>query len=141
MRPSRYLFTLGAIFIVLFGVVLGFGSGSFSNRLKPSLGLDLVGGTTLTLIAKTTDGKPPTRESLELAKDIIQKRVNEFGVSEAEVVTEGDRNIVVSVPGQNNDAIRQVGTPAQMRFRKVLNTASDLPATPEPSATPSATMP
>ena len=46
MRPSRYLFTLAAIFVVLFGVVIGFGSGSFKDRLKPKLGLDLIGGTT-----------------------------------------------------------------------------------------------
>ena len=47
MRPSRYLFTLAAIFIVLFGVVIGFGSGSLKQRLEPKLGLDLVGGTTM----------------------------------------------------------------------------------------------
>ena len=57
MRPSRYLFTLAAIFVVLFVVVFGFGSGSFSDRLKPKLGLDLVGGTTMTLVAKTADGR------------------------------------------------------------------------------------
>jgi preprotein translocase subunit SecD len=136
MRPSRYLFTLAAIFVVLFGVVIGFGSGSFKDRLKPKLGLDLIGGTTETLVAKTTDGKPPSAEALEQAREIIQKRVDAFGVSEAEVVTEGNNHIVISVPGENNDAIRQVGVPAQLRFRKVINTAQDLPA---PAATPSAT--
>ena len=49
MRPSRYLFTLLAIFLVLFGIVVIGGHGSFSNRFKPKLGLDLIGGTTLTL--------------------------------------------------------------------------------------------
>ena len=108
MRPSRYLFTLAAIFVVLFGVVLGFGSGSFKERLKPKLGLDLVGGTTLTLVAKTLDGAPPNADSLEQAREIIEKRVNASGVAEAEVVTEGNSHIVISVPGQNNDTIRKV---------------------------------
>ena len=93
----------------------------------------------MTLVAKTTDGKPPSAESLEQAREIIQKRVDAFGVSEAEVVTEGNNHIVISVPGENNDAIRQVGVPAQLRFRKVINTAQDLPApATTPSATPSA---
>jgi len=140
MRPSRYLFTLAAIFVVLFGVVLGFGSGSFKERLKPKLGLDLVGGTTLTLVAKTLDGAPPNADSLEQAREIIEKRVNASGVAEAEVVTEGNSHIVISVPGQNNDTIRKVGTPAQLRFRKVLVAAQDLPAAaanPSPSASAS----
>ncbi len=138
MRPSRYLFTLAAIFVVLFGVVLGFGSGSFKERLKPKLGLDLVGGTTLTLVAKTLDGAPPNADSLEQAREIIEKRVNASGVAEAEVVTEGNSHIVISVPGQNNDTIRKVGTAAQLRFRKVLVAAQDVPAAAAANPTPSA---
>ena len=76
MRPSRYLFTLAAIFIVLFGVVIGFGSGSLKQRLKPKLGLDLVGGTTMTLVARTADGSAPDADRLEQAREIIEKRVN-----------------------------------------------------------------
>src|SRR3979409_443388 len=86
MRPSRYLFTLAAIFIVLFGVVIGFGNGPIKDRLKPKLGLDLIGGTTLTLVAQTTNGQPPSADSLEQAREIIQRRVDAFGVSEAQVV-------------------------------------------------------
>src|SRR5882757_5145563 len=97
MRPSRYLFTLAAIFVVLFGVVIGFGSGSLKDRLKPHLGLDLIGGTTMTLTAQTADGKPPSAGNLATARDIIQKRVDAFGVSEALVETEGNNNIVISV--------------------------------------------
>src|SRR5258705_2036420 len=125
MRPSRYLFTLAAIFIVLFGVVIGFGTGSLKQRLEPKLGLDLVGGTTMTLVARTADGSAPDAARLEQAREIIEKRVNAFGVSEAEVVTEGNNHIVVSVPGQNNDSIRQVGTPAELRFRKGIGITPD----------------
>jgi preprotein translocase subunit SecD len=140
MRPSRYLFALGAIFVILFGILLGFGSGSIKERLEPKLGLDLVGGTTLTLEATTLDGNPPSAQSLETARDIIEQRVNAFGVAEAEVVTEGNSHIVISVPGENNDTVRQVGVPAQLRFRKVIKSTNDMPspvsATPTPSASP-----
>ncbi len=139
MRPSRYLIALGAIFVVLFSVVLGGGSGSFSDRLKPRLGLDLAGGSQLTLVAQTTDNKPPSAENLELARGIIEKRVNGLGVSEAEVVTEGNDQIVISAPGDSSDTIQQVGVPAQLRFRKVLNVMADSPdAAPSPSASASA---
>jgi preprotein translocase subunit SecD len=150
MRPSRYLFALGAIFVVLYAVVLGGGSGGLSSRLHPKLGLDLVGGTQLTLTAVTTNGQQVTAASLEQARQIIENRVNGMGVAEAEVVTQGGNQIIVSAPGDNNDTLRQVGVPAQLRFRKVLNAMNDSPdpvagasasATPKPSGsvTPSAT--
>jgi preprotein translocase subunit SecD len=150
MRPSRYLFALGAIFVVLYAVVLLGGSGNLASRLHPKLGLDLVGGTQLTLTAVTTNGQQVTAASLEQARQIIENRVNGMGVAEAEVVTQGGNQIIVSAPGNNNDTLRQVGVPAQLRFRKVLNAMNDSPdpvpgasasATPKPSgsATPSGT--
>ena len=137
MRPSRYLFTLLAIFLVLFGIVVIGGHGSFSNRFKPKLGLDLIGGTTLTLQAKAQPGQNIDKSNLDTARDIIEKRVNAFGVAEATVVEEGNDTIIVSVPGQNEEDIAQVGKPAQMRFRKVLDTTTDLPTATSPSGSAS----
>jgi preprotein translocase subunit SecD len=144
MHPSRYLAVLGGIFVVLYALVFFTGPGSIGDvhqKLKPRLGLDLVGGTTLTLIAQTDDGKAPPKTSLEEARNIIEQRVNGLGIAEPEVVTEGDQNIVVSVAGQNSDAIKQVGQPAQLRFRKVLNATQDqgpkASPTPKPSASSS----
>jgi hypothetical protein len=57
----------------------------------------------------TPDGKAPGAAQLEEARRIIESRVNGLGVSEAQVVTEGDRDVVVSVPGQSNDEIKQIG--------------------------------
>lgn len=141
MHPSRYLAVLGGIFVVLYALVFFTGPGAIGDvhqKLKPRLGLDLVGGTTLTLIAQTPDGKAPSKTSLEEARSIIEQRVNGLGIAEPEVVTEGSNNIVVSVAGQNSDAIKQVGAPAQLRFRKVLNQAQDTGAqTAKPTPTPS----
>ena len=149
MRPGRQLAVLGFIFVVLYLLVFfgGGASGSWQDRLEPKLGLDLVGGTRLTLEAtNTVDGQAPTAESLEEARQIIESRVNAFGVAEAEVVTEGDRNIVISLPGENRD-LTEVGSAAELRFRKVLQVtdgsgaAANPPPSPTsaPSATPSAT--
>ncbi|MEV4763120.1 protein translocase subunit SecD [Micromonospora chokoriensis] len=139
MRPGRQLAVLGFIFVVLYLLVFfaGGASGSFKDRLEPRLGLDLIGGTRVTLEAtNSVDGKPPTAENLEEARQIIESRVNAFGVAEAEVVTEGNRNIVISLPGENRD-LTDVGSAAELRFRKVLKAAdgSGTIAAP-PAATP-----
>ncbi|MEG3633659.1 protein translocase subunit SecD [Micromonospora palythoicola] len=143
MRPGRQLAVLGAIFVVLYLLVFfsGGASGGWKDRLEPRLGLDLVGGTRLTLEATNTlDGRAPTAENLERARQIIESRVNAYGVAEAEVVTEGDRNIVVSLPGENRE-LNEVGSAAELRFRKVLKIADgsgSIPS-PAPSGSPSAT--
>ncbi|GIG59190.1 hypothetical protein Lfu02_35620 [Longispora fulva] len=136
-RPWRQVAVLGVILVGLWSLVLFTGPGKMfsSERLKPRLGLDLVGGTTLTLIARTPDGKPPSGSSLEQARRIIENRVNGLGVAEPEVVTEGDSNIKVSVAGTGGDAIKQVGQPAQLKFRKVVG---GVPITANAPAPPTA---
>ncbi|MFI7069680.1 protein translocase subunit SecD [Micromonospora sediminicola] len=142
MRPGRQLAVLGFIFVVLYLLVFfsGGASGGWKDRLEPRLGLDLIGGTRLTLEAtNTVDGKPPTAGNLEEARQIIESRVNAYGVAEAEVVTEGNRNIVISLPGQNRD-LTDVGSAAELRFRKVLKatdgSGAALAPPPSPSASP-----
>ncbi|MCZ9344519.1 protein translocase subunit SecD, partial [Streptomyces sp. TRM76130] len=69
------------------------------------------------------------------------RRVNGLGVSEAEVQTQGDRNIIVNIPKgtDSEDAREQVGTTAKLYFRPVLATeVSGATATASPSASASA---
>jgi preprotein translocase subunit SecD len=108
---------------------------------KPKLGLDLQGGTRITLEASTASGEEITPEKLEEARGIIDQRVNGQGVAEAEVAVQGDRNIVVEIPGQKRkDLVESVQQTAQLRFRLVAavapGRASEQPK-PEPSASPS----
>jgi preprotein translocase subunit SecD len=109
----------------------------------PQLGLDLRGGTTVTLTARTPNGQAPAQEDLELARRIIEQRVNGLGVAEAEVVTEGDSNIVISVPGDDGEQARDLGATAQLRFRPVVlgpepAAQADSDASASASATPTA---
>ena len=132
-RPGRTL-------IVFILVVLAMYAGlAATNTWKPKLGLDLQGGTRITLQASTTTGESITPEKLREAADIIDSRVNASGVAESEVSTQGDRNIVVEIPGENrNDLVDTVKQTAQLRFRLVAASAPGTPApSPEPSASPS----
>ncbi|MEV4343958.1 protein translocase subunit SecD [Actinoplanes sp. NPDC049596] len=142
MHPGRQLAVLGFIFVVLYLLVFfaGGASGSFTDRLHPKLGLDLVGGTQATYIASVQGGQVPSKESMEQARDIIDQRVNALGVSEAEVVIQGDRNIVVSLAGKADDQLKDLSQAAQMRFRLVIGATGDVAsvALNPPTATPSA---
>ncbi|NNG19071.1 protein translocase subunit SecD [Naumannella sp. ID2617S] len=107
----------------------------------PKLGLDLRGGTTITLTASnTTGGGAPTTESLEQARTIIQQRVDSLGVGETEVTTSGDRQIVVTVPNvQQDELVRLVGQTAVLTFRGVYAAEPVAPeAAPAPVPTPGA---
>jgi len=139
LKVSRYFLAFTLLIAVLYALVVFTGD----KQAKPKLGLDLQGGTSITLSATVPGGGTPDGRKLEQARQIIANRVNGSGVAEAEVVTQGDRNIVVSVPGeQDADQLQALTATAEMRFRKVLNTTEDtsaVPPDPTPSATPSAT--
>jgi preprotein translocase subunit SecD len=130
LPAGRYFGAFALIVALLYGLVF------LGGDHTPQLGLDLRGGTTVTLTARTPNGKAPAKEDLELARQIIEQRVNGLGVAEAEVVTEGNANIVISVPGNNGDQARQLGATAQLRFRPVLK-GPEPAAAATSSATPS----
>jgi preprotein translocase subunit SecD len=135
-KVSRYFLVLAIILVGLYALVFFTGD----KKAHPKLGLDLRGGTSMTLSAVTqAGGKKPTPESLGQARKIIANRVNGSGVTEAEVVTEGSNNIVVNVArGMSEDDLRKLVAPAQLNFREVKATGSDHPvSTASASASPS----
>ncbi|PWI20935.1 protein translocase subunit SecD [Streptomyces sp. Act143] len=110
-----------------------------SGHTTPRLGIDLAGGTSITLEAKADQGSAINKANMDTAVDIMNRRVNGLGVSEAEVQTQGDRNIIVNIPkGTNSKEARdQVGTTAKLYFRPVLAqeaTGAAASASPSPSA-------
>lgn len=106
------------LLLFLLAIALMYGLMAVSRTWTPKLGLDLQGGMTITLTATNAKVSP---ESLELAKNIMQQRVDGLGVGEASVATSGDRHIVVSAPNiQRDDLVDLVGATAQLAFRPVL---------------------
>lgn len=85
-------------------------------------GLDLEGGTSITLKADMKGVAPPQRDNaLESAKTVIERRINFFGVSEPVIQTSKanqDYRIIVEIPGVTdvNQAVRLIGTTAQLSF-------------------------
>lgn len=119
-RPRRTLLVFLAALVGLYGLlaVLGLtGSKKDDSVWKPRLGLDLQGGTRITLEAKASSGDV-TPEKLRQARGIIDQRVNATGVTEAEVTTQGGNQVIIEIPGQKKgDIVDQVGRTAQLRFR------------------------
>ncbi|MFF3017560.1 protein translocase subunit SecD [Streptomyces sp. NPDC057939] len=136
-RPGR------ALAIILIAMVALTAGMFLSKQTTPRLGIDLAGGTSITLKAKSEPGKPNAinETNMNTAVGIIDRRVNGLGVSEAEVQTQGTDHIIVNIPkGVNEQQAReQVGTTAQLYFRPVLAVADGAPIAPEatPSGSPS----
>ena len=109
-RPGRTLVVFFLVMAIAYGLV------ALAGTWKPTLGLDLQGGTSITLRAEGDPGE----EALDQARQIIDDRVNGSGVAEAEVTTQGGNEIVVEIPGENaRNLIETVQRTAQLRFRLV----------------------
>ncbi|HVQ17598.1 MAG TPA: protein translocase subunit SecD, partial [Actinomycetes bacterium] len=141
-RPGRSLLVLAVIIIVLGAWML------IAGVHTPRLGLDLRGGTSVTLQPKLAPGETGqiTSDSINQAVTIIQQRVNGSGVAEAEVTAQGSGNnavIVVSVPGvAEGKLVETLGQTASLSFRPVLAEAAGVATptqTPTPTPTPSGT--
>jgi preprotein translocase subunit SecD len=125
-RPERSLALLALALVVL--IALAFLQSATAVRL----GLDLRGGTSVTLqprIAPGESGKV-TNEAIDQAVSIIRQRVNSLGVAESEVAAQGsgtNRQIVISVPGDTGRRVVElVGQTAELRFRQVLASSSGI---------------
>ncbi|MGW6425257.1 protein translocase subunit SecD [Nocardia sp. NPDC055053] len=114
-HPFRLLGVYAALLAVIYALV--FFTGDHSPT--PKLGIDLQGGTRVTLTARTPDGSRPSQDSLKKAQEIIENRVNGLGVSGSEVVIDGD-NIVITVPGEESQQARALATTAKLYIRPVL---------------------
>ncbi|CAM4069400.1 protein translocase subunit SecD [Nocardia ninae] len=115
-HPLRLLGVYAALLAVIYALV--FFTGDKSST--PRLGIDLQGGTRVTLTARTPDGGKPNQDSLKKAQEIIENRVNGLGVAGSEVVIDGD-NLVITVPGDDGAQARALATTAKLYIRPVLN--------------------
>ena len=131
--------------VLIVGLVAIIGLGLATNAgasFAPKLALDLQGGTQIILAPVTQAGTKVTEEQLAQAVSIIRQRVDASGVSEAQINTQGNNNIVVSIPGSpDENTLKLIRSSAKLEFRPVLETSQSTPATasdPSASTTPSA---
>jgi len=137
VHPYRYLALFLALLIGLYMLVFLTGN----REAKPKLGIDLQGGTRVTLTARTPDGSKPTRDALDQALQIISSRVNGLGVSGSEVVIDGD-NLVITVPGNDGNEARNLGQTARLFVRPVIGQPIPVDAVKKPApGTPGAVAP
>src|SRR3972149_2836939 len=90
------------------------------ERRAMRLGLDLKGGTYVLLEADTSRLPPGADigDALDGVKDVLERRVNAFGVSETEITREGPNRLAVQMPGIDPDEARELlGKTAQLEFR------------------------
>lgn len=129
-RPGLRFTWLGILTAGLIALIAG-GSIWSTAVWSPNLALDLEGGTSIILEPQVEDASITT-EQLEQAVSIIRQRVDATGVSEAEITTQGDRNIVVNLPGNPDEETRDlVRSSAQLAFRRVAVVAAPEPQTDE----------
>jgi preprotein translocase subunit SecD len=114
MKDKRYrIYLVATVVIVLGGLV-----ASFVTNSAPNLGLDLEGGTSVIL---TATGEGTSEETISKTVDIIRQRIDALGVAEPQVSAAGTNNILVQLPGVENEerALEVIGTTAQLTFRQV----------------------
>ena len=109
-RSNTLIFIIMAAIVCLCYTVL-------SND-RPFLGLDLQGGVSVVLQPQDPN---VSKDSLEQAKQIINRRINGLGVAEANVTLQGN-TILVEIPGvkDRDRALQVIGQTAELQFRPVL---------------------
>lgn len=136
----RQIITLITILVVAFGSL----AANLIAGNSPSLGLDLQGGASVTLEPR----EKATSEAIDVAVEIIRKRVDSIGVAEPEIIRQGD-TVVVNLPGvkDQQSALNIVGRTGEVQLRPVIamglgdatTTTTVAPSTTAPAA--SSTLP
>lgn len=93
-----------------------------------NLGLDLRGGSSLLLELEVSklSAKEPLNEAMARAIEIIRNRIDQYGVAETSITKQGDKWIMVQLPGVSNPqrAEELIGKTAMLEFRIVKNDTS-----------------
>jgi len=117
VHRGRYIASIALVIIVALGV------GYYLTYVDPvwaeiPKGLDLNGGIYVILEAQDTPETPVTEEGISAAVEIIRRRVDALGVTEPVIQRQGDRRIIVELPGIEDpeEALRVIGKTAVLEF-------------------------
>ena len=129
-QHNLFAWLAGILIVTLLAGYLSFFNGTLPiiNRdVSPRLGLDLVGGLQLVLLAEPTGDQPVSPADLEAARNIIEDRASGTGASEPVVQTAEGNRILVELPGiKNLDDARAVIQ--QTAFLEILDGGTTPPA-------------
>lgn len=108
-RMWKFIFIIAVVALAVFLY--------FNNSIN--LGLDLQGGSHIVLQAQPTEERPITNEVMSGIKSVIERRVNQLGLSEPIIQREGSDRIIVELPAIDNpnEAIETIGRTAVLTFR------------------------
>jgi SecD/SecF fusion protein len=107
------------------------------------LGLDLRGGTQVTLEARDSSAHRADSDATDRTLEVLRRRVDQLGVNEPTLQRSGERRIIVELPGvaDPDEAIRVIGQTAQLNFHPVLGTSDGTSPSPAPPLSPNLTLP
>lgn len=108
----RFFLAIAVIITVFLGTV-----GWLAGNIRQ--GLDLQGGTHIVMQAEDTEQNKVTPEAINQVINIMQKRVNEMGLTEPIIQREGARRIIIELPGERDPkkAIETIGKTAVLEFK------------------------
>jgi SecD/SecF fusion protein len=127
MQQLRWRALLVVAVLVVTGVLIG---------TRPvRLGLDLQGGTQITLQADARGGQKIDDDTIGRTLEVLRRRVDQLGVAEPTLQRSGDRRIIVELPGLDDpeQAVAVIGQTAQLAFHPVLGVGNGAPAPAAPS--------
>ena len=130
MLPLMFALRYSAVLVVVTALLVGtFVYFTNHGRFAFKLGLDLSGGTHLVYSADTTKvPKAQVIDAMNALQQVIERRVNAFGVGEPVVQTQqggalggGDYRLIVELPGVTdvNQAVAMIGSTPTLEFKLV----------------------
>jgi SecD/SecF fusion protein len=113
-------------------------TGALIAARPARLGLDLRGGTQITLEAKEVGGRSLDGDTVDRTLEVLRRRVDQLGVAEPSLQRSGDRRIIVELPGLKDpeQAVAVIGQTAQLEFRPVLGVETGSPTSVTAAPTP-----
>lgn len=142
MKKNLLVKTILIFLLTVACVYISLGYPIYGKKFNLSLGLDLSGGSHLVFEADTTQLDTTKKEiAIKSLRNVIEKRVNLFGLSESNVQTssfEGKDRIIVEMPGINDpkEASSLIGQTAQLIFAEVIEIPGEKGASPSSQIVP-----
>lgn len=122
MNSSRNSLIILGLVVILIGVAAYFIFIRQPVSEATQLGLDLEGGVSVQLEGSQTGDEEVTREEMQRASEVIRQRVDSLGVTEPEILLQGQDQMIVNIPGitDSDRAVELIGRTAQLGFYPVL---------------------